>query len=241
VDSLRLTGPWPATAASLVELQHELALARPIPWSPADRQIVIAATFMCFSGPEGSSERAWAAAVAMSGRRSVEEVLIGGAAGAPYEPGLLALREGPLLAAALTALAAEPDVLLVNATGRDHPRGAGLALHLGAALGVPTVGVTDRPLAAEGPPSAGPRGTSAPLELNGEIVAHRLVTRPWARPVVAHAAWRTSPEVAMQVVLRATRRARTPEPLRRARRLARLGRAGIVDASTSLRGNLGLE
>ena len=30
------------------------------------------------------------------------------------------------------ALATPPDVLLLDATGRDHQRGAGLALHLGA-------------------------------------------------------------------------------------------------------------
>jgi deoxyinosine 3'endonuclease (endonuclease V) len=40
------------------------------------------------------------------------------------------------------ALPVVPEVLVVNATGRDHPRRAGLALHLGAVLRLPTVGVT---------------------------------------------------------------------------------------------------
>jgi deoxyinosine 3'endonuclease (endonuclease V) len=39
---------------------------------------------------------------------------------------------------------------MANASGRDHPRGAGLALHLGAVLDQPSVGVTDRPLLATG-------------------------------------------------------------------------------------------
>ena len=52
------------------------------------------------------------------------------------------MREGPLLEAAVRALEVEPDLLLVNATDRDHPRRAGLALHLGALLDLPTVGVT---------------------------------------------------------------------------------------------------
>src|SRR2546425_8294960 len=39
-----------------------------------------------------------------------------------------------------------PDVVLVAGAGKDHPRRAGLALHLGAVLDVPTVGVTDDPL-----------------------------------------------------------------------------------------------
>jgi len=53
---------------------------------------------------------------------------------------MLALREGLLLEQAMRALPIAPEVLVVNATGRDHPRRAGLALHLGAVLGLPTVG-----------------------------------------------------------------------------------------------------
>jgi deoxyribonuclease V len=63
-----------------------------------------------------------------------------GPAGGPYLPALLTLREGPLLEQAVRALPITPEVLVVNATGRDHPRRAGLALHLGAVLGLPSVG-----------------------------------------------------------------------------------------------------
>jgi deoxyribonuclease V len=144
---------------------------------------------------------------------------------ASYLPALLALREGPLLDAAVRALAAPPDVLIVNATGRDHPRRAGLALHLGALLGLPTVGVTNRPLAAEGSWPAGDRGATAPLLLDGELAGYWLRTRPAARPLAVHAAWRTTPEDAVTIVLAATRRARTPFPLRRARQAARTARS----------------
>jgi deoxyribonuclease V len=50
-------------------------------------------------------------------------------------------------------------------------------------------------------------------------------TRPGAKPVAVHAGWQTDAQAAVQVVLAATRRARTPEPLRRARALARTKRA----------------
>jgi len=148
-----------------------------------------------------------------------------GQAGAPYEPGLLALREGALLEAAVRALAERPEVLLIDATGRDHPRRAGLALHLGAILDLPTVGVTDRPLLAAGPEPAASRGARAELLLDGEAVACRVRTREGARPVVVHPAWGTDPESAVAVVLAACRGRRTPEPQRLARRLAREARA----------------
>ena len=50
-------------------------------------------------------------------------------------------------------------------------------------------------------------------------------TRAGARPVAVDTAWRTDAQAAVQVVLAATRRARSPEPLRRARTLARTRRA----------------
>jgi deoxyribonuclease V len=122
------------------------------------------------------------------------------------------------------ALPELPDVLLVDATGRDHPRRAGLALQLGAVLGLPTVGVTHRPLLAEGEWPAGERGARSPLGLDGEHVGYWLRTRVGTRPLAVHAAWRTDPDTAADVVL-STSHVRTPEPLRRARRRAREARA----------------
>jgi deoxyribonuclease V len=158
-------------------------------------------------------------------RRHVGAAVVSGTTGAPYEPGLLALREGPLLEAAVRALPERPEVLIANASGRDHPRRAGLALHLGAVLDIPSVGVTDRPLLASGGEPAPERRATSPLLLGGAEVARALRTRVGARPVVVHPGWRTDLEAATTVVVAATRRARTPEPLRRARRAAREARA----------------
>jgi deoxyribonuclease V len=166
----------------------------------------------------------FAGAAVLQGRRVLARAAVAGAAGAPYLPALLALREGRLLEAAVRALRFAPEVLLVNASGRDHPRRAGLALHLGAVLGVPTVGVTNRPLAAEGGWPEDGRGATSPLRLGGELVGYWLRTRPGSKPVAVHAAWRTDPDTAVEVVRAATRRARTPEPLRRARTAARAAR-----------------
>jgi deoxyribonuclease V len=151
--------------------------------------------------------------------------IVRGEAGAPYQPGLLALREGRLLEAAVRALPRKPEVLIANATGRDHPHGAGLALHLGAVLDLPSIGVTDQPLLAEGAEASPERGATSPLLLEGTEVARLLRTRLGARPVVVHPGWRTDLDTAVSVVLAAIRRARTPEPLRRARREARRARA----------------
>jgi deoxyribonuclease V len=221
---------WPSNATDLVRAQRELAVLRPPLWQPASAPPRVGACYVCFARGEASrgrtGERGWAAAVLMRGNRGlVESAVAAGAAGAPYEPGLLALREGPLLAAAVGLLAEAPEVLLINATGRDHPRAAGLALHLGAVLDLPSIGVTDRSLQAEGPEPGPDAGAASSLVLEGVEVAGLLRTRAGARPVVVHPGWRTDLETASAVVRASTRRARTPEPLRRARQLARYARA----------------
>lgn len=145
---------------------------------------------------------------------------------------MLALREGPLLEAAVRGLAQPPDVLLVDATGRDHPRRAGLALQLGAVLGIPTVGLTDRPLLARGDEPDDERGAASPLLLEGERVGYLLRTKRGTRPICVHAAWQTMPETALEVVLSVTAQMRTPEPLRAARTAARIARARDLGRQT---------
>jgi deoxyribonuclease V len=112
-----------------------------------------------------------------------------------------------------------------DATGRDRPRRAGLALHLGAILDLPTVGVTHRPLLAEGDRPRAERGAQCPLRLGEEIVAYWLRARAGTRPLAVHAAWRTDSDTAVAVALASLGRSRTREPLRAARLRARTARA----------------
>src|SRR5262245_48686155 len=166
---------WPRTREELIEEQLLLVTLVPEPWlfDPSAR---VGGVFVCFprgkSGAGQADDPAWAAASVGD-----ESAVVTGQAGAPYEPGLLALREGALLEAAVRALPELPDVLLIDATGRDHPRRAGLAFHLGAVLDLPTVGVTHRPLAAEGEWPGDVLGARSPLLLEDDVVGYWLRTR----------------------------------------------------------------
>ena len=170
------------------------------------------------SGPGEAGDPAWTAACVGRATRVVP-----GHAGAPYEPGLLALRGRALLEAAVRARPELPDVLLVDATGRDHPRRAGLALQLGAVLGLPTVGIPHRPLLAEG----GCGQTSAARGVRSGSTASSSATgcgRGWVR-----ARW-PSTRLGGQIGGGCGRRplgcaCPHAEPLRTARRRAREARA----------------
>lgn len=231
---------WPDDATRLEELQRELAAAagEVEAWAPAEagsldraalRCLGVAAVFAAFPRGEGGPGRAGQTVVTgavlwRDGTVTARHVARG-ASGGPYVAGLLALRCGPLLEAAVLGLEYRPDLVLVDATGRDHPRGAGLAVHLGARLGLPSIGVTNRALVAGFDEPGMERGSAAPLLLDGEVVGYAVRTRAGVNPVLAHAGWRTSPALARDLVLALAGRWRTPPPLREARTLARAARA----------------
>jgi deoxyribonuclease V len=236
--------PWPATRQELETAQWQLASATPPPWrwpppARAAHEIdacaagsavpAIGGCFVCFprgGGGTGSvGDAGWAAAAVWAQGVALAVATASGTAGAGYAPGLLALREGPLIEAALRTLPRWPDVLLVNSTGRDHPRGAGMALHLGARLGIPTVGVTNRLLVAAGAHPADVPGARSAFRIGDETVGCWVRTQSGTRPLAVHAAWRTDPDTAVAVVLDCCGAARTPAPLRWARRAAREARA----------------
>jgi len=224
---------WPTSPDELIEVQHALAETAPDQWQPPPGGApAIGAVVVVFArGQAGAGARgdpAWSAAAVLRRRQVLAEAAVAGAGAGPYVPGLLALREGPCLESALRALSAAPDVLLVDATGRDHPRRAGLALQLGAVADVPSIGVTHRPLLARGEWPGEERGAWSALLVDGERVGAWLRTRRGTRPLAVHPGWRTTLEVAIDVVMMAARGHRTPEPMRYARRLARIARADAM-------------
>lgn len=218
---------WPIDAESLIDVQRELAQAPAQPWHPRGEPR-IGGCWVCFprglTGPGSPGDVAWAAAVVTRGGLVLEQQVRRGVADAPYSPGLLALRIGRLMDATVRALTTPPEVLLVDATARDHPRGAGLALHLGAELELPTVGVTHRPFLARGEWPEDRRGATSPLRIGDTVVACWARTRRGVRPLVVHPGWRVDVATAVDIVVGATGKRRTPEPLRRARFLARTAR-----------------
>ena len=225
--------PWPRTPAELEAEQYRLGQTAGPVWRPqglgisgaTDSFPTIGASFVCFgrggAGPGAAGDAGWAAAAGFAAGAFAFSAVVQGRAPAAYAPGHLALREGALHEAALRALPNLPELLLVDATGRDHPRRAGLALHLGARLGVPSLGVTNRLLVATGAPPPDVAGAATPFLLEGEVVGWWLCVRRGVRPLAVHAAWRTDPETALAIVRSCLGRTRTPEPLRTARRLAR--------------------
>lgn len=160
--------------------------------------------------------------------RVVETVSASAKAPMPYVPGLLSFREAPILLDALRSLRSTPDLLLVDGHGVAHPRGLGIASHLGLHVDVPTVGVAKSVLVGAHP-RPGPRfGDWRALTWRGRRIGLVLTTRERVKPVFVSIGHRVGLFPAARAVLACCTKYRLPEPLRQAdlasKRLARTGR-----------------
>jgi deoxyribonuclease V len=218
---------WPTTHRELERLQRKLArrVDECDPWPGViEGHPSIAGVFVSLPTHRMKGQPrdiAWAAAVMMHEHGVVETATATRKLVRPYQSGYLSLTIGPILGDVVAALAVRPDVILVNAAGRDHIRGAGLAIQLGAAIDVPTVGVTEHPEIGDAPEPDTHRGDWTPVRVENRLLGFRVRTVSKANAVMAHAAWLTTPETARDMVLQTTGRQRMPEPLQRARELSR--------------------
>ena len=138
-----------------------------------------------------------------------------------YVPGFLGFREVPVLIEALRRLPSPPGLVLVDGHGLAHPRGLGVACHLGVALDLPSIGIAKSVLvgALDAPLGDAP-GSTAPLVWRGRVIAMALRSRARSNPVYVSVGHRVSLEGAVRHVQAMLRGRRLPEPTRLAHEAA---------------------
>ena len=139
----------------------------------------------------------------------------------PYRTGLLSFREVPILAAAFRKLRQRPDVLLVDGQGLAHPRGLGLATHLGLVLDLPTIGLAKSRLVGSGEEPGEDAGAASPLIWQGKVVGLMLRTQKGRKPFYLSPGHKITLEECREIVMGSVRRYRSPVPLRQADQLSR--------------------
>lgn len=141
----------------------------------------------------------------------------------PYVAGLLVFREGPAILAAWEKLKLKPDLLLIHGHGIAHPRGIGLASHIGLWLNLPTIGIAKTRLYgthAEVGPQMGDWSELLDEKEPGLVMGAVLRTCESARPIYVSPGHLIDLEHAIAFVLACTRGCRMPEPLRAAHQAA---------------------
>lgn len=142
----------------------------------------------------------------------------------PYIPGLLAFREGPAILAAWAGLTVKPDLLMFARQGIAHPRGLGLAAHLGLWLELPSIGVAKSRLYGQHAEPGPGRCKWAPLydeEEAERTIGAVLRTREKTNPLYISPGHLMDVEHSVAFVLDCARQYRLPEPIRWAHRVAR--------------------
>jgi deoxyribonuclease V len=179
-----------------------------------DIRVVAGADISCSKG----DDRVYAAVVLLdAGSLDVlEEAAWCGRALFPYIPGLLSFREGPALLRAFEKLRTRPDVILFDGQGIAHPRGFGLAAHMGLLLDVPAVGCAKTRLVGAFEEPGAKRGRHSPLVQDGRVIGAVLRTKECVKPVFVSQGHRVSLDRAVEIVLQCSRRYRIPEPTRQA-------------------------
>ncbi|MBU6247397.1 MAG: deoxyribonuclease V [Xanthomonadaceae bacterium] len=138
----------------------------------------------------------------------------------PYIPGLLSFRELPAVLAALAQLPRLPDLVFADGHGVAHPRGLGIAAHLGVITGLATIGVAKKILVGRHEPVGPKRGDRQPLLHRGRVIGTVLRSKDGIQSLIVSAGHRVSQATAAELTLGAGRGYKLPEPTRLADRLA---------------------
>jgi deoxyribonuclease V len=139
----------------------------------------------------------------------------------PYLPGLLTFREGPILISTFKRLRMRPDVLIFDGQGIAHPRGIGLATHLGIWFNLPSIGCAKTPLLGETVIPRPSKGSFELIQKNGREIGAVLRTKDGVKPVFVSPGHRIDLPASIRLVLESCQGFRIPEPLRRAHQISR--------------------
>ncbi|HUU22065.1 MAG TPA: deoxyribonuclease V [Phycisphaerae bacterium] len=203
---------WDISPKEAIALQRELAAQVRI--EPLSRPVRTIAGADCAFADKG--RRIIAAAVlcdaeSMDVIASVAEVQ---PCRFPYVPGLLSFREAPAVIAAVDKLPRRPDLLMCDGQGRAHPRGLGLACHVGLWVDLPTIGVAKSRLCGTHRAPGPRRGARTQLRHEGGVVGMVVRTRTAVKCVYVSIGQRITLDEAVRWSLRCGRGFRLPEPVR---------------------------
>ncbi len=138
----------------------------------------------------------------------------------PYVPGFLSFREAPAILRLFADLQDNPQIVFVDGQGIAHPRGMGLASHVGLFLDTSTIGCAKTRLIGDFSPVGVRKGGFSYLIYEGRRMGTVLRTRDAVKPLFVSPGHKMDIETARELTLSCTTRYRLPDPIRYAHLLA---------------------
>lgn len=216
---MRELHPWNLKPKEAIEIQKKLCGRLILSWDKRDVQTI--------GGVDVSLKKNRAQAAIVIFRfpelLPIESVTANVPLEFPYIPGLLSFREGPVVLSAWKKLEIKPDLLMFDGQGIAHPRGFGIASHIGLWIGRPTVGVAKSRLYGIHAIPGQRRGEYAELfdEHNRtRVIGLVLRTRTNVKPVYVSPGHLIDIQHSLDIILKWCTKYRLPEPTRWAHRVA---------------------
>lgn len=209
--------PWSVDYKQAIEIQKSLRnLIKVIPLSKEPR--LVAGTDVSYVS---RARMMYAAIVVLTWPQlaPIERVTVSRPAEFPYIPGLLSFREGPVLVEAFKKLKNKVDLWFFDGQGLAHPRGLGIATHLGLWLNSPTIGCAKSRLIGDYKEPGRKKGSYSRLIYKGKIIGAVLRTRTGVKPVFVSIGHKITLKQAVNFVITASPKHRIPEPIRQAHTL----------------------
>ena len=209
---------WPTTYQEAIALQE--ALRHRVRLVPLARPVRLVAGVDAICDREDKRIFGAAALYRYPEMELVEEVGAAGECPFPYRTGLLSFREVPIPRRRWRNQE-RPDVVLVDGQGIAHPRGLGLAAHLGLVADLPTIGVAKSRLVGEGVEPDQAAGSCNALIWKGKQVGLILRIRKGIKPLYVSPGHRITGPECLEFTLGCVTRYRLPLPVRQADLLSR--------------------
>jgi len=221
IDLSRFEGPtlefqlwheWPNSPNDAVKLQYELKSRIDVS-IPLKRPEFITAVDTAYSS---KANRLFAAAVTLkyptmeNCERAVAECEVK----FPYIPALLAFREGPVILKALSRLKTIPDLVIFPGHGLAHPRGCGMASHLGLLTDIPSIGCARKCLVGDYRTPLPEKGSCSSLFVSDIEVGLVCRTKTKVKPMFISPGHKCTIRDAFETTVACLTEYRMPEPLR---------------------------
>jgi len=206
--------PWNVTCEEAIKIQERLK--DKVILKKIDRRINYIAGLDVSYAKGGNTVWAGVVVLGFPSLVKIEERWAQSKVSFPYIPGLLSFREIPALLDVLTNIEAEPDLIFCDGQGIAHPRGLGIASHLGVLLRKPTIGCAKSRLVGEFDPVGEDRGEYVYLRYQNRIIGAVVRTRSRVKPVFISPGYGVMLKDYIRFVLETCPTYRIPEPTRQA-------------------------
>ncbi len=204
---------WNVSLEEAVQIQNMLRDKIKLTPLEIDKVRYVAGVDLSF--PDRETGYAVIVVVDLYNMRVVENVSAKAKVEFDYVPGLLAFREGPIFLKAWENLDFCPDAVVFDGHGIAHPRGLGIASHMGLWINLPTVGVAKSKLYGNYEKLGESRWSQSPLlDRCGNKIGIVMRTMEGSQPIFVSPGHLCDVDSSAELVKRLCLNHRLPEPTR---------------------------